>query len=492
MEDVDAALNDEGQQYGNLDEASAVARVPRKCLAIWCGDHKQTLGELRKTDEARSAKPILKAASNLFANWLASGHTPIRELPIRDQAFKAGYEWRRPKDQLLLQDSVVPLCQAYWVADIQCCHVAQSGAVAVSYGRPLLLYCYDCPVDGLAQGKVSSLGWHSSQCCRDCRKATMGFNPSQQCSCFAGYLHNCYCCPLPWNNHQNGMTCFGNYLLGLQSAHSGFLPVFWNASTAYMHAATVMGCLKYGMGAQQRTVEMHLRESSINSGPDDNSFSSSVRRLLANSRGVYPPVAFAEIFCEDLHSAAMVRRLHLIVVDLDHSRHLSKRVFQQFVQLDLLVRLEECFKTLPVPLTDPGKQCRCRDVYGYGDGSDQPSHLVWPRGLLRAIFGLSILSLAGTLTPILKPIWSHLAWSISSMHSNWIPRGISVLLQQTLWVSRWRTFSPILWLRSQMQLAFTSLLFVSLKLLLSNVLSEQGKWKCHTWCGFCWRQGWTR
>ncbi len=38
MEDVDAALNDEGQQYGNLDEASAVARVPRKCLVIWCGD----------------------------------------------------------------------------------------------------------------------------------------------------------------------------------------------------------------------------------------------------------------------------------------------------------------------------------------------------------------------------------------------------------------------------------------------------------------------
>ena len=30
MSDVDVALNDEGQQYGNLDEASAIARVPRK------------------------------------------------------------------------------------------------------------------------------------------------------------------------------------------------------------------------------------------------------------------------------------------------------------------------------------------------------------------------------------------------------------------------------------------------------------------------------
>ena len=48
MEDADVTLNDEGQQYGNLDEASAVARTPRKCLVIWCGDHKQTPGGLRK------------------------------------------------------------------------------------------------------------------------------------------------------------------------------------------------------------------------------------------------------------------------------------------------------------------------------------------------------------------------------------------------------------------------------------------------------------
>ena len=54
MEDADVALNDEGQQYGNLDEASAIARAPRKCLVIWCGDHKQTPGGLRKTDEAKA------------------------------------------------------------------------------------------------------------------------------------------------------------------------------------------------------------------------------------------------------------------------------------------------------------------------------------------------------------------------------------------------------------------------------------------------------
>ena len=54
MADVDVAFNDEGQQYGNLDESSAIARVPRKGLVIWCGDHKQTPGGLRKSEEARA------------------------------------------------------------------------------------------------------------------------------------------------------------------------------------------------------------------------------------------------------------------------------------------------------------------------------------------------------------------------------------------------------------------------------------------------------
>ena len=52
MEDTDVALNDEGQQYGNLE--AAIARAPRKCLVIWCGDHKQTPGGLLKTDDAKA------------------------------------------------------------------------------------------------------------------------------------------------------------------------------------------------------------------------------------------------------------------------------------------------------------------------------------------------------------------------------------------------------------------------------------------------------
>ena len=316
------------------------------------------------------------------------------------------------------------------------------------------------------------------------------------------------------DNTQNGLTCFGNYLLGEQSTHGGFLPVFWNAPSAYMHAATdigsvvewigrqytltsdengclavlhnrnkmvtcfgnsewvtqangsvlsksvtscagmtahlvllaqtrvgflsggrskhmkdlprtefvaqleeayaratvaltraqklciimgpldmrgllgaatVIGCLKYGAGLRgmnekNRTVEMHLREASIDDGPDDCSFLDSLRRSLTAARGVYPPVAFAEIYCEDSRPSTKIRRLHLIVVDLDRSRNVGKRVYWQFHKAHLSASFDECFNTLPVPTTDPESSHRCRYVYGYGtDGSDQPSYLLWPR-----------------------------------------------------------------------------------------------------------------
>ena len=150
-------------------------------------------------------------------------------------------------------------------------------------------------------------------------------------------------------------------------------------------AATAIGCLKYGAGVcgfdtEHRTVEMYLREPSIDAGPDDGSFLASLRRSITNPRGVYPPVAFAEVYCNDSCSLTKVRRLHLIVIDLDRSRNVGKQVYWQFQRAHVSARYEECFNTLPVPVYDSDCPHRCRYVYGYGvDGSDRPSYLLWPR-----------------------------------------------------------------------------------------------------------------
>ena len=51
------------------------------------------------------------------------------------------------------------------------------------------------------------------------------------------------------DNTQNGLTCFGNYLFGEQSTHGGFLPVFWNAPSACMHAAMDIGSVVEWIGS---------------------------------------------------------------------------------------------------------------------------------------------------------------------------------------------------------------------------------------------------
>ena len=274
------------------------------------------------------------------------------------------------------------------------------------------------------------------------------------------------------DNVQNGTICFGNYLLGAQSTSGGFLPIFWDAPSAYMHAATdigsavdwlqshvvlssdengclavlhnrnkmvttfgnsewatqsegavqsksvtscagmtahlvvlaqtkvgflsggskrmkelpqkevlaqleeayaratvaltraqklciimgpldmrgllgaatVIGCLKYGAGvcgvhADNPSAEVFLKERTLNAGPDDSAFLTSLRWSLNTPRGAYPPVALAEIYRENKHPLTKIRRLHLIVVDLEKTRSVSKRVYQDFKDCQIPVFL---------------------------------------------------------------------------------------------------------------------------------------------------------
>ena len=54
MSTVDLFLEDEGQQYGNMEEAASVARTPATCLEVWSGDHRQTPGGLKKEQGVES------------------------------------------------------------------------------------------------------------------------------------------------------------------------------------------------------------------------------------------------------------------------------------------------------------------------------------------------------------------------------------------------------------------------------------------------------
>ena len=59
MSSVDLFLEDEGQQYGNMEEAASVARTPATCLEVWSGDHRQTPGGVKKSKESKSFRKKL-------------------------------------------------------------------------------------------------------------------------------------------------------------------------------------------------------------------------------------------------------------------------------------------------------------------------------------------------------------------------------------------------------------------------------------------------
>ena len=59
MGSIDLFLEDEGQQYGNMEEAASVARTPDTCLEVWSGDHRQTPGGLKNSQEAKAFRKKL-------------------------------------------------------------------------------------------------------------------------------------------------------------------------------------------------------------------------------------------------------------------------------------------------------------------------------------------------------------------------------------------------------------------------------------------------
>ena len=129
-------------------------------------------------------------------------------------------------------------------------------------------------------------------------------------------------------------------------------------------AATVIGCLKYGAGVcgvhvNNPSAEVFLKDASLGAGPDDSAFLQSLRRSLKTPRGAYPPVALAEIYCEYKLPLTKIRRLHLMVVDLDRSRSVSTHVYQDFKKCHIPADLAGCLNTLPVPTQERIALCLC-------------------------------------------------------------------------------------------------------------------------------------
>ena len=150
-------------------------------------------------------------------------------------------------------------------------------------------------------------------------------------------------------------------------------------------AATIMGCLKYGacfsgLDDQDDPVLLfRLKDEDLLEAPDDSAFLQSLRFSCARVNGVYPPLALVEAFITEEDSAPRVRRLHLMVVDLNRRRRLAARVMRQLSKIQVDRCAAECWNTLPIPWKQNQEAYQLRYVFGYAmDGSDLPCYILWP------------------------------------------------------------------------------------------------------------------
>ena len=145
-----------------------------------------------------------------------------------------------------------------------------------------------------------------------------------------------------------------------------------------------MGCLKYGacftaLDDQDDPVLLFRIKDEDLLEADDSAFLQSLPFSCARVNGIYPPLALVEAFITEEDSAPRVRKLHLMVVDLNRRRRLAARVMKQLSKLQVDRCAAECWNTLPMPWKPNQEAYQLRYVFGYAmDGSDLPCYILWP------------------------------------------------------------------------------------------------------------------
>ena len=85
-----------------------------------------------------------------------------------------------------------------------------------------------------------------------------------------------------------------------------------------------------------------------------------------------------ELYHEPEASAARLRRLHLVIVDLRHPRRTATRTEKLFYQQIPGLWNDRGGSVTPIPMCNQ-EEWRCRYVFGYSlDDSDKPVYLIWP------------------------------------------------------------------------------------------------------------------
>ena len=241
MGSVDLFLEDEGQQYGNMEEAASVARTPAACLEVWSGDHRQTPGGLKKSKESKAfrkkltKRPLALRCQTQYIQAHDFGEIVMRYLDCRKDSFA----WQLR--QLLTDGSAAidPAVGQFWhelIGDSPPClsKEIQRAALAILWmglrgdreGLPSMLATSFAEAAGVAGRQKWGLVLSSSARVSQVTYQTVVGVRYPELVTFNG---------TSWR--------FGNYVPQESPLRGGFLPIFWDVPRANIHAVEDIGAV---------------------------------------------------------------------------------------------------------------------------------------------------------------------------------------------------------------------------------------------------------
>ena len=238
MAEVDVALQHKSQQFGNLDEASAIARMPRKCLIMWLGDHRQTPGGLRKSEAARRfrqkllKRPVaLRGDTELFQpNQLSkvvsrylTGTTAAPAYPVLQLLLANAQQDLEDRTRMLAQE-LLGMSQEWMIGSVF------RAALAI-----LWLSQHQSDVDPMFAVTLEEAAGLSGR-----QKWSLVLPSSARVSevTYEAVIGVRY---PELDNWEQGTLKFGSYLRAGQSTVGGFLPIFWQVPLSSIQACSMLG-----------------------------------------------------------------------------------------------------------------------------------------------------------------------------------------------------------------------------------------------------------
>ena len=349
MGSIDLFLEDEGQQYGNMEEAATVARTPATCLEVWSGDHRQTPGGLKKSQEAKAfRKKLTKRPLALRCQTKYVQAHDLEKIVLRYlDCPKESFAWKLR--QLLIDGSsaIDPAVGQFWHE-----HYGESPPCLSTEIQRAAYAILWMGLRGEREGLPSMLATSFAEAAGVSGRQKWGLVLSSSARVSQVTYQKVVGVRYPELVTYNGTQWqFGKYVQQERPLPGGFLPIFWDVPRANIHAVEDIGAVvdwllercDFQPDAKSNLAVLHNRNDMTNLFRASNWVSSSNDSIV--SRGVTT--------CAGM-TAHTVLLAQTKVGFLTGGRNKSFRLLSEDEQM---VQLEEAYARATVAITRARSLC---------------------------------------------------------------------------------------------------------------------------------------